>query len=378
MTQAHELARKPSFPPRGSAARLRSFPWRVRWLYRPPLDSFGAVPPMSPLFPLPMPRRHLLAGLLAVVAALPALAAQAVAFPAEKPVRLVVPYPPGGTADILARALSDKLAAELNQNVVVENRAGAGTAIGARYVASAPGDGYTLFIGTSTSHAINPALQPHIGYHPVRDFTPIAAVGEVPYVIVSHPTRGWKTLDALVARSRAEPGRLTYASAGIGSSNHLGGELLSSVAQLSLTHVPYKGSAPALNDVLSGQVDFMFDLVTTAQAHVRGGRLDALATTAARRTPLLPQVPTAAEAGVPGLNVTAWFGLFASPGLPAAVRDRLVQASQRVLSQPDTRQRLEALGISQLDQRGPAFQQFVEQDYRHWQGLVARSNIRMD
>ncbi|MFW7345532.1 MAG: Bug family tripartite tricarboxylate transporter substrate binding protein [Pigmentiphaga sp.] len=296
----------------------------------------------------------------------------------DKPVRIVVPYPPGGTADILGRLLAERLAPELGQPVLVENRAGGGTAIGARYVAGAPADGHTLFVGTSTSHAINPALQSDIGYDPVRDFTAVAAVAEVPYVIVSHPKRGFRTLKDLVSYARAHPGELNYSSAGTGSSNHLGGELLGSVERIRITHIPYKGSAPALNDLLAGQVDFMFDLAPTAQQHVRAGRLTALAVTAAHRSAVLPDVPTTAEAGVPGAQITAWFGVFAPAGLPAGIQQRLAQALTAILAQPDTRKRLADLGTNPMAQQGAAFQSFVARDYAHWKALVAQAGIKAD
>jgi len=312
--------------------------------------------------------------------ALGTAAATAFAHPSypDKPIRIVVPYPPGGTADILGRLLAERLAPELEQPVLVENRAGGGTAIGARFVATASADGYTLFVGTSTSHAINPALQADIGYDPVRDFTAVAAIAEVPYVIVAHPKRGFRALKDLVAYARAHPGELNYSSAGTGSSNHLGGELLASVERIRITHIPYKGSAPALNDLLAGQVDFMFDLAPTAQQHIRAGKLTALAVTAGQRSAVLPDVPTAAEAGVPGAQITAWFGIFGPARLPASIQQRLAQALSAVLAQPDTRKRLADLGTEVMNQQGDAFQAFVAQDYAHWKTLVAQAGIKAD
>jgi len=313
---------------------------------------------------------------LALALGLAAVSAAAQPSYPDKSIRIVVPYPPGGTADILGRLLAERLAPELGQPVLVENRAGGGTAIGARFVANASPDGYTLFIGTSTSHAINPALQGDIGYDPVRDFTAVSAIAEVPYVIVSHPKRGFRTLKDLVAHARAHPGELNYSSAGTGSSNHLGGELLGSVEHIRITHIPYKGSAPALNDLLAGQVDFMFDLAPTAQQHVRAGRLTALAVTAAQRSAVLPDVPTTAEAGVAGVQITAWFGVFAPARLPAQIEQRLARAVAAVLAQPDTRKRLADLGTEPMAQQGTAFRSFVAQDHAHWKALVAQAGIK--
>ncbi|HMN65779.1 MAG TPA: tripartite tricarboxylate transporter substrate-binding protein, partial [Burkholderiaceae bacterium] len=196
-----------------------------------------------------------------------------------KPIRLVVPYPPGGSADMLARNLATSMSQDLGQPVVVENRPGAGTALGTREVAAAPGDGYTLMIGTVTSHAMNPALNPKIGYDPVKDFTPIAPVATIAFALVAKNTLPVKSYGELIALSRAKPGTLTYASAGVGTSNHLAGELLQSMTGVKLNHVPYKGSAPALNDLLGGHVDMMFDLVLTATKQVQAHAVRALAVT---------------------------------------------------------------------------------------------------
>lgn len=298
------------------------------------------------------------------------------AYPIQS-LRLVVPYSPGGTADILARVVGDKLQSELGQTVVVENRAGAGTAIGARYVQQSAPDGYTLFLGTSTSHAINPAVHADVGYDPNADFTAIAGLTEVPYAIVANPATGLHTLAELVEFAKAHPRELNYASAGAGSANHLAGELLARATGIDMVHVPYRGSAPALNDVLAGQVEFMFDLVTTSRSHVEGKALNALAVTSQARFPGLSEVPTTAESGYPDIRLTSWFGLFAPAGLPEEVSGTLTAATAKVLADPAVRQRLEELGMTLLDADADAFAELVRQDYAAWASLVADANITL-
>jgi len=324
-------------------------------------------------------RRIILAGLALTVAAagIPAVSAQPLAaeFP-HKPLRLVVPYPPGGTADILARELGTRLSDVLGQTVVIENRAGAGTAIGARHVASAAADGYTLFLGTSTSHVMNPAVNPQgVGYDPVADFTPLAAIGEVSYALVTRPDHGVASLQDLLARAAQSEAPLSYASAGQGSANHLAGELLANLAGVPLLHVPYKGSAPALNDVLAGQVDFMFDLTTTSQAHIRSGRLQALAVTAPNRVQVLSEVPTTAEQGRPELVVSSWFGVFAPAGLPAAVEEKLAGSLHKALASDESRAELARHGLAPLPLVAADFGTFLRRDLGYWQGVVRAADV---
>jgi tripartite-type tricarboxylate transporter receptor subunit TctC len=246
--------------------------------------------------------RTLLAGLLLLAAGI-AAPALAQGFP-DRPVTLVVPYPAGGSADILARTVGQKLAAQLGQPVVIENKGGAGTAIGARFVAEAKPDGYTLLLGTVSSQAINPAMS-KVGYDPVKDFVPVSALASIPFVLVAHPGAPYGSVAELLAAARQAPGSISYASAGPGTSNHLAGEMLASAAKLKLLHVPYRGSAPALADVLAGHVPLMFDLQTTSLPNIATHKLKPLAVTGSRRSPLLPEVPTVAESGLRRLPVTA-------------------------------------------------------------------------
>jgi tripartite-type tricarboxylate transporter receptor subunit TctC len=244
---------------------------------------------------------------------------------------------------VLARAVGQKIGERLGQPVVVENKAGAATAIGAKLVARAPADGYTLLLGTVSSQAINPAMN-KVGYDPVADFVPVAPLASIPFVFVANPSVPVASVADVIALAKSKPGEIGYASAGPGTSNHLAGELFASEAKIKLLHVPYKGSAPALNDVLAGHVPLMFDLQATSMAHIQAGKLKPLAVTTQERSSLLPNVPTMAEAGVPGFEVSAWFGLFAPAGTPQPVVERLNTEVTAVLKSPEMQKQLHDLG----------------------------------
>ncbi|MCY0854154.1 Bug family tripartite tricarboxylate transporter substrate binding protein [Cupriavidus sp. D39] len=293
----------------------------------------------------------------------------------DRAIHLVVPYPPGGTADILARLLAQRLAERVGKPVVVDNRAGAGTAIGSKFVAQAAPDGYTLLMGTVSSHAMNPALNRGVGYDPLKDFTPISRVASVPFVVLENPSVPAKTMGELIALAKARPGQITYASAGAGTSNHLAGELLAKAANIQLLHVPYKGSAPALADLLGGQVNLMFDLQVTAKAQIQAGTVRALAVTGAHRSSLLPGLPTVAESGVQGFDVTAWFGIFGPAAMPAPVVDVLNRHLVAVLKSPEVRQQFTAQG-AEIEWSSPeAFNIFVQSEYTKWDGLVQSKHL---
>lgn len=311
-----------------------------------------------------------------LVAALACMCGSACAqttFPA-RPVTLVVPYPPGGSADILARAVGQKLGTMWGQSVIIDNRAGAGTAIGAKAVAVAPADGYTLLMGTVSSHAINPAMN-KVGYDPVRDFTAVAPIASIAFVLVAQPTLPAAKVQDVVALAKAKPGDISYASAGPGTSNHLAGALFESASNISLLHVPYKGSAPALNDVLAGHVKLMFDLQATALPHIASGKLKALAVTSRERSPQLPSVPTMAESGVPGYEVSAWFGVFAPAGIPAAVTDKLNQSLTAVLKTPDLQKQLRDLGAEPEFATPDVFSTYVRSESAKWTQVVKAVNL---
>lgn len=320
-----------------------------------------------------MPFIRITAGVLAAVA----LCGGALAQPyPSRPIKLVVAYPPGGSADVLARSLGTQLARDLGQPVTVENRPGAGTAIGTREVAVAPGDGYTLLMGTVTSHAMNPALNPKIGYDPIKDFIAIAPVATIPFALVVKPALPARTLPELLALARDKPGTLSYASAGIGTSNHLAGELLQSMTGVKLNHVPYKGSAPALNDLLGGHVDMMFDLSLTATRHVQSQGVRGLAITSRKRSAQMADVPTFAELGMPAYDVSAWFGIFTPAGVPAPVVERLGSAVRKAIDSPEMRAQLATAGAEPMTGSTSEFAALVDADFRKWAGVIRERGIQ--
>ena len=240
-----------------------------------------------------------------------------------KPIRLIVPFPPGGGNDILARTVGRKLTEAVAQQVVIDNRGGAGGNIGAETAAHAVADGYTLFLGGIGSHGTNPGLQAKLPYDPVRDFAPITLIASAPLIVVVHPSLPVKSIAELVQYAKARPGQLNFASSGGGSIAHLAPEMLNAMAHVKLTHVPYKGTAPALVDLLSGQVQLMMNSAVSMLSQLRGGKLRAIAATGARRLAALPELPTVAESGVPGYEVASWYGLLAPAQTPRAIVDRL-------------------------------------------------------
>jgi len=319
-----------------------------------------------------IPGKRVLNALL-LVACFAAGAALAQAYP-SKPLRMVVPFPPGGSADILGRSVGQKLGERLGQPVVIDNRPGAGASIGAKAVAEAPADGYTLLLGTVSSHAMSPATNT-VGYDPVKDFTPIAQIASIPFVVLVHPGVPVKNIAELVALAKSKPGQLTYASAGSGTSNHLAGELLGMAAGIKMLHVPYKGSAPALNDLLGGQVNAMFDLQLTAMPQIKSGKVRALAMTGAKRSALLPELPTVREAGVPGYEVTAWFGFFGPAGVPKPIVDRLNAELNAIMKLPDIRAKFAELGVETESGSAEEFAGFVRGEAGKWAAVIKAAGI---
>jgi tripartite-type tricarboxylate transporter receptor subunit TctC len=322
-------------------------------------------------------RRAALAALaVGATAAALAPAAWAQAWPA-RPVRIVVPYPPGGPTDIVARVVGQKLAERLRQPFVIENRAGAGGNIGAEAVAKSAPDGYTLLLGT-TAHAINPSLFKALGYDFARDFVPVALLTTIPLVVVVPASSPVASVADLVAAAKARPGAVTYGSSGNGQSTHMAAELFNSMAGVSMTHVPYKGSAPALVDLAGGQVGVMFDTMLSAMPQVKAGRLRALAVTSAARAPSAPELPTVAESGLPGYEVGAWNGLFAPAGTPPEVVALLNRTVDEVLRDPEVRQRFAADGA--IVGGGPTeqFASFVRRELDKWRVVVERAGVKLD
>ena len=310
-----------------------------------------------------------------LLAAAAAVAAQS--YP-SKALRLIVPFPPGGSADILARTIGQKMSEGLGQLVVIDNRPGAGTAIGAEATAKSAPDGYTIMIGTVSSHAINPSLNAKLTYHPIRDFTPISPVASIPFALLVHPSLSAKTVAELIAAARAKPGVLNFSSAGNGTSNHLAGELFKSMARIDLVHIPYKGSAPALNDLLAGQVNMMFDLVLTAASHVKAGSVRAIAVTSKERSSVLAGVPTVAESGLSGYDVSAWFGIFAPAGLPTTVTQRLNAEIVRIMRLADVRERLAGQGAEPMASSAEAFAEYVRMELTKWSSVVQAAGMRSE
>jgi tripartite-type tricarboxylate transporter receptor subunit TctC len=296
----------------------------------------------------------------------------------NKPIKLIVPYPAGGSADILARIVGHKLAEQLGQAMVVENRAGAGTAIGTEFVARSRPDGYTLLLGTVSSHAMNPALNPGLGYDAIKDFAPVAPLATIPFVLDVNAKLPVRTVKELVAYAKAHPGSVNYSSAGNGTSNHLAGELFNIMGGVDLVHVPYKGSAPALQDLVAGQVQLMFDLVSTSIPWIRSGAIRPLAVTGATRIASLPDVPTMKESGYPDYEVTAWFGIFAPAGTPEAVVARLNAEAAKAIASAEVKDKLGPLGMETLSATPQGFARLVAADLGKWRDVVKSAKIRAD
>lgn len=313
----------------------------------------------------------------AALTVLPAVHAQQ-PFP-HKPVMLVVPFPPGGPTDAMARTLAAEIRDQLGQPVIVENRAGAGGNIGAEYVARAEADGYTLLFGTSGPLAINASLYRKIGYDPVKSFAPVIQVGYLPNILVVNPAVPAKDAKELIAYAKANPGKLSYASSGNGASSHLAGVLFNATTGTDLQHIPYKGTGPALNDLLGGQVGMSFTDVLTALPYVKAGKLRALGVTTAARSQALPDVPTLAEQGVTGYDVSVFFGIVAPAGTPAATLDKLNKAFASALASPKVKQLFTSQGLESTKDTSPAqLGRFIVSESGKWKDIVKKSGAQLD
>lgn len=300
--------------------------------------------------------------------------AAAQSYPAKQ-ISIVVPYPPGGPTDIVARVIGQKLAERVGQPVMIDNRAGAGGNIGASAVAKAAPDGYTLLLGT-TAHAINPHLFKSLDHDILKDFTPVVLLTSLPLGVVAHPSVPAKNIKELIALAKTKP--LTYASSGNGQSTHLAAELFKSMTGTQLTHVPYKGSAPALTDLVGGQVDLMFNTLLSSMPHVKAGRLNALAVTTAKRSASAPDLPTIAEAGVPGYEADAWSGLLAPAGTPAAVVTKLNKEINAILQEPDVKKRFLEDGADLVGGTPDQFDKHLRNEVKKWGEVVKVSGARVD
>lgn len=297
----------------------------------------------------------------------------------SKPITWVIPFPPGGVTDTSARLIGRRMSELLGQQIVIDNKPGAGGAIGTEYVARAAPDGYTVLYGTQGTLAANLALYPSLRYNPMKDFVPVHAMLLSPLVLVVDAAKPWKSVEALVREARAKPGTLNYGSAGNGTATHLTAELFASEAGVKLMHVPYKGSAPALQDLMGGRMDLMFDYVAVVQPHVQAGRLRALAVMSDKRVEALAEVPTIVEAGYPGAQASAWSSLMAPAGTPAAVVTRLADAMHTALADKALMQPMVATGsVPMLDLRGDDFRKFIAQEQRKWADVVKRSGAKIE
>jgi tripartite-type tricarboxylate transporter receptor subunit TctC len=301
--------------------------------------------------------------------------AQAQSWPSQN-IRLVVPFPPGGSTDVLARRLAEGLRERLGQTVIVENRGGAGGTIGSEFVAKSAPDGYTLLMGVTGSHGVAPSLYPNLGYQPLRDFAPISLLVSAPLVLVVNPEVPARTLQDFIALAKKEPDTLTYGTPGNGTSMHLTGVTFDLQAGTKLIHVPYKGSAGALTDLLSGQIKSMFGDLLVVLPQIRAGKINALAVTSKDRNPLLPDVPTMAEAGLPGFEVLSWQGLFAPAGTPPAVVERLSKEVRAVMESKDVKDFFAAQGFLVGATTPAEFTAFVGSEVKRWGEIVKAGNVK--
>lgn len=308
----------------------------------------------------------------------PALAADAAWPSPDQPIRLVVPFPPGGTADVVNRLFAQQLAQVLKTTVIVENKAGAGGSVGTRQVADAKPDGYTLLGATSSTHGTNPAVYTKLPYDAVKDFTPITQVITVPGVLSVHPSVKANNIRELIALSKAQPAQLSYASSGAGGLGHLAMELFKAKAGIELMHIPYRGAGPAFTDLIGGQVSMLWEPLPASLPHIKSGKIRPIAVATAQRSSELPDVPTFAESGVAGCVVQAWNGLLAPKGLPRDIRDKLHKASVQALNDPQLRQRLAEMGGTVVANALNEFAVVIENDVATWKRVAATSRISLD
>jgi hypothetical protein len=302
---------------------------------------------------------------------------QAQPYPA-KPIRLIVPFPAGGGTDIVARALAPRLLETSGITMIIDNRGGGGTVVGADLAAHSPADGYTAFLGTNTSHAINPNLAVKLPYDAVRDFQPVTRIALIPYMVTVHPSLPVKNIGELVALAKARPGQLNFASSGNGTPGHLAGLMLNDAAGIAMTHIPYKGAAPALTAMVSGETQLTFSSLTSTLALVKSGRLRVIAMSSVKRSPLLPAMPTVAESGYPGFEAITWYGLFLPAGAPAAVTAKLNAEFVKVLNIPDFRAWLAEQGAEAAPTTPDEFGAFIKTEIARYAPLVKKSGLKID
>ena len=297
----------------------------------------------------------------------------------EQPMRIVVPFAAGGGTDVMGRMFAQKLADAWKVPVLVENRPGAGGTLGSTAVARAPADGYTVLLGSISTHAISPGIYAKLDYDPVKDFEAVARAGTTPFVMTVHPGVSANTVGELIALARANPKKYDYASSGNGTTSHLCGALFTQLAKVEMTHIPYKANAPGLTDLLGGRVTFMFDNIIAMQPHIRAGKLKALAVTGSERVPSLPNVPTMIESGLPTYEVTGWFGFWLPAGTPRAVVARLNGELTRIARLPDVKARAEEQGVDLAKPLSPQeYSAYVQSELIKWRGIIRDAGAKLD
>ena len=315
---------------------------------------------------------------LAAAAAVPcaAMAEDVAAYP-SKPLRLLVPFPPGGAADVFARFIGERLTQSWKQAVIVENRPGGGGVVATQLAAKTPADGYSLLVVT-VGHAVNPHIQSKLPYDTLKDFQPVARIATLPSVLVVNDALPARNVAELIALAKERKGQLTYASSGNATTSHVAGAMFSSQAGIPLLHVPYKGSAPAITDLIGGQVEMMIDPLVSSGPHVQSGKLRALAVSTARRSPLVPDLPTLAEAGVPGYDFSSWFVMLAPAGVPQPIVDKLNAEVQRILAQPATREKFVQLGAEPGRGTPAELQAFLVSEVKRYADVARAANMKVD
>jgi tripartite-type tricarboxylate transporter receptor subunit TctC len=317
------------------------------------------------------------AALILAAAVLAAPWAVAQSWPA-KPVKMVVPFPAGGPTDVVTRVLAERLTAALGQPVVVENKTGAGGAIGADFVAKSAPDGYTLVMATTSTHSIGPYLASKFPYDPQKDFTPVVWVGNATNILVVSATLPANSVAELITLAKKDPGKLNYATSGVGTVVHLTSEHFAAMAGIKLTHVPYKGVQLSVPDLISGQVSILFDNIMTAQPHIKGGKVKALGISSPKRSPLVPEIPTIAESGLPGFESLTWFGMFGPANLPRAVTERLNAEVNKALKDPELLARFAQLGFEPAGGTAADFAATIERDARKWSKVIKDANVKAE
>lgn len=317
-----------------------------------------------------------LASLTASMAGIPAFAESN--WPTGKPITYIVPFPAGGTTDILGRMIGQKLGAALGTNIVIENRGGAGGSVGSAVASRAAPDGYTLLGGTISSHAINVSLYPKLGYDPIKSFAPVILIGSNPLLVLVRKDSPFRTLQDVLAAAKAKPGTITSASAGFGTSQHMTLELLAYKTGTKFVHVPYQGSGPAIQALIGGQVDMMVDTTVVAGPYLTSGTVRALAVSSAKRLEALPNVPTIAESGVPGFEVTSWQGIFAPAGTPKPIVDRLHSEIAKILQTPEIQAKLKSLGMQPGNLTVEQFAAFQKAEVAKWAEVIKAAHIHME